>query len=148
MTSRIKMKLKGGIKEAAKMLQGLDPKARQSVLEQMIAMNPDLAEQIRTQMVTFEDLQYITPSMMRDLMRKIDMDNLALALRGTSPDLINKILGLVSSNVRKDMEDILKGKPQPLSKVQEAQAKIMEVVLVMVEKGELVLNPGDDEEYV
>lgn len=142
------MKLKGGIKEAAKMLQGLDPKARQSVLEQMIAMNPDLAEQIRTQMVTFEDLQYITPSMMRDLMRKIDMDNLALALRGTSPDLINKILGLVSSNVRKDMEDILKGKPQPLSKVQEAQAKIMEVVLVMVEKGELVLNPGDDEEYV
>ena len=134
------MKLKGGIKEAAKMLQGLDPKARQSVLEQMIAMNPDLAEQIRTQMVTFEDLQYITPSMMRDLMRKIDMDNLALALRGTSPDLINKILGLVSSNVRKDMEDILKGKPQPLSKVQEAQAKIMEVVLVMVEKGELVLN--------
>lgn len=142
------MKLKGGVKEAAKMLQGLDPKARKTVLEQMIAMNPELAEQIRTQMVTFEDLQYITPSMMRDLMRKIDMDDLALALRGTSPELINKILGLVSTNVRKDMQDILKGKPQPLSKVQEAQAKIMEVVLVMIEKGELVLNPGDDEEYV
>jgi flagellar motor switch protein FliG len=142
------MKLKGGVKEAAKMLQGLDPKARKSVLEQMIAMNPELAEQIRTQMVTFEDLQYITPSMMRDLMRKIDMDELALALRGTSPELINKILGLVSTNVRKDMEEILKGKPQPMSKVQEAQDKIMEVVLVMVDKGELVLSPGDDEEYV
>lgn len=142
------MKLKGGVKEAAKMLQGLDPKARKSVLEQMIAMNPELAEQIRTQMVTFEDLQYITPSMMRDLMRKIDMDELALALRGTSPELINKILGLVSTNVRKDMEEILKGKPQSMSKVQEAQDKIMEVVLVMVDKGELVLSPGDDEEYV
>lgn len=141
------MKLKGGIKEAAKMLQGLDPKTRKTVIEKMIEMNPELAEEIKSQMVTFEDLKYLTPSMMRDLMRKINMDDLALALRAAKPEVIQKILSLVSSNVRKDIDDILKGKPQPLSKVQEAQAKVMETVLEMVDRGELVLTP-DDETYV
>lgn len=141
------MKLKGGIKEAAKMLQGLDPKTRKTVIEQMIAMNPELAQEIKSQMVTFDDLKYLTPSMMRDLMRKINMDDLALALRATTPEVIQKILSLVSSNIRKDIEDVLKGKPQPLSKVQEAQTKVMDTVLEMVDRGELVLSP-DDETYV
>lgn len=147
MTKKIKVE-GGGIKEAAKMLQGLDPATRKKVYEQMIAMNPELAEEIKSQMVTFDDLKYLSQLMMRDLLKEISIDQFALALRGCDKDLINHILGLVSSNNKKDIEDVLHGPPKAISDVQKAQEEIMDIVRVKVDRGELVLNASDDETYV
>ncbi|MDA9793142.1 hypothetical protein N9B72_01030 [Bacteriovoracaceae bacterium] len=141
------LKFKGGIKEAAKLLQALDPASRKKVIAEMIAKNPELTHEIENLMVTFEDLVHLTPSMMRDLMRKVDMQDFALAMRGVNQDFIQKMLSLVSTNIRKDMQEVLNGKPRPISKVQEAQEKIMAIVKPMVERGELVLS-ADDETYV
>lgn len=138
---------KGGIEEAAKMLQGLDPAQRKIVMSEMEKKNPQMLAQIKAMMVTFDDLRYLTPSMMRDLMQKISLDTFALALRGTSKDLIDHILTLVSANNKKDMQDILQGKPRAISEVQEAQRKIMEVVIPLCDQGILKLSP-DTDEYV
>jgi flagellar motor switch protein FliG len=50
--------------------------------------------------------------------------------------------------MKNDVEDILKGKPRPLSEVMEAQKKIMDVVHRLRDKGEIILSKDKSEKYV
>lgn len=143
------MPFEGGIKAAAGMLAGLGPEERLKVLDKIAAQDPQMAELLKKNMVTFEDLQFITQKMLVELMREISMDDLALGLRLGSDELKKFILGNVSSSIKQDIEDVLNGKPQPKAKVLEAQEKIMEVVRAKLDKGELVFSKdGSGEEYV
>jgi flagellar motor switch protein FliG len=138
------MPLHGGPKEAAKLLQAMDSEARAKVLSEMEKQNPKMVELIRSYLVSFDDLRFLTQSMMRDLMRKVDIEKFALALRGSRPELIQHVLSLVSANNRKDMEVILHGKPRSVSDVQKAQDEILQVIIPLVESGAWVLSQEGD----
>ena len=137
-----------GLKAAIEMLQGLDLAAQQSLLADIARRDPEMALKLRSKLVTFDDLQYITVSMMKRLLQDIDLADLGLALRGANKELSNHLLGMFSTNMKRDIEDILKGKPRPLSEVLEAQSKIMGVVLKLKEKGEIILSKDKSEKYV
>jgi flagellar motor switch protein FliG len=138
------MPLHGGPKEAAKLLQAMDSESRLKVLQEMEKQNPRMVELIRAYLVSFDDLRFLTQSMMRDLMRKIDLEKFALALRGSRPELIQHILNLVSVNNRQDMEAILHGKPRSVNDVQKAQDEILQIIIPLVEKGEWTLSEDGD----
>lgn len=130
------------------MLQGLDLAAQQSLIAEIARRDPEMAIKLKQNLVTFDDLQYLTVSMMKRLLQEIDLDVLGLALRGANKDLSEHLLNMFSTNMRRDVEDILKGKPRPLSDVLEAQKKIMDVVHRLREKGEIVLSKDKSEKYV
>lgn len=134
------MAFKGGIEEAAKMLAGLDRQGRENVLKLIAEKDPQMAEALKKNMVTIEDLQFLTVKMLQELLRDIDVNDLALAMRISSDKLKSHILQNVSSSLRKDIEDVLLGPPQSVSKVDEAHDKVMDIVLKKMEKGELVFN--------
>lgn len=133
-----------GFKQAIEMLQGLDLAAQQSLLADIARKDPEMAVKLKQNLVTFDDLQYITVSMMKRLLQDIDLDVLGLALRGANKETVDHLLNMFSTNMKRDIEDILKGRPRPLSDVLEAQKKIMEVVLKLREKGEIVLSKEKD----
>lgn len=134
------MAFKGGIEEAAKMLAGLDRQGRENVLKIIAEKDPQMADNLRKNMITIEDLQYLTVKMLQELLREIDLNDLGMSLRIASVELKSHILNNVSSSIRKDLEDVLLGPPQSVSSVNEAADKVMEVVLKKVDKGELVFN--------
>ena len=86
--------------------------------------------------------------MMKRLLQDIDINVLGLALRGANKDVTNHILSMFSTGMKRDIDDVLKGKPRPLSEVLEAQTKIMDVVLKLREKGEIVLSKEGSEKLV
>ena len=137
-----------GLKQAIEMLQGLDLAAQQSLIAEIARRDPEMAIKLKSQMVTFDDLQYITVAMMKRLLQDIELDDLGLALRGVNKETVDHILNMFSTNMKRDVEDILKGKPRPLSEVMEAQKKIMDVVLKLREKGEIVLSKDKSERMV
>jgi flagellar motor switch protein FliG len=137
-----------GLKAAIEMLQGLDLAAQQALLSDIARRDPEMAVRLKQNMVTFDDLQYLTVSMMKRLLQEINLDDLGLALRGSSKEVSNHLLGMFSTGMKRDIEDILKGKPRPLSEVLEAQKKIMDVVLKLREKGEIVLSKDKSEKLV
>lgn len=137
-----------GFKQAIEMLQGLDLEAQQSLLAEIARKDPEMAVKLRQNLVTFDDLQYLTVAMMKRLLQEIDLDNLGLALRGASKELTDHLMGMFSSGMQRDINDILKGRPRPLSEVMEAQKKIMDVVLALREKGEIILSKEKSEKYV
>ncbi|HXH76309.1 MAG TPA: FliG C-terminal domain-containing protein [Bacteriovoracaceae bacterium] len=137
-----------GLKAATEMLQGLDLAAQQSLLADIARRDPEMAVKLKQRLVTFDDLQYLTVSMMKRLLQDIDLDVLGLALRGVNKELSEHLLNMFSTNMRRDVEEILKGKPRSLNDVLEAQRKIMEVVMKLKEKGEIILSKEKSEKTV
>jgi flagellar motor switch protein FliG len=144
----VKGKKIDGLKAAIEMLQGLDLAAQQSLLADIARRDPEMAIKLKQNMVTFDDLQYLTVSMMKRLLQDIQLDDLGLALRGSSREVSDHLLGMFSTGMKRDIEDILKGKPRPLTEVLEAQKRIMDVVLRLREKGEIVLSKDKSERMV
>lgn len=137
-----------GLKQAVEMLQGLDLAGQQSVLAEIARKDPDMAIKLKQNLITFDDLKYLTVSMMKRLLDDVELDVLGLALRGVSKDLSEHLLNMFSKNMRRDVEDILKGKPRPLSEVLEAQSKIMDVVHRLREQGEIILSKEKSDKLV
>lgn len=137
-----------GFKQAIEMLQGLDLAAQQSLLAEIARQDPEMAIKLKQNMVTFDDLQYLTVSMMKRLLQDVDLDTLGLALRGANKEVTNHLLNMFSTGMKRDVEDVLKGRPRPLSEVMEAQKKIMDVVMKLREKGEIILSKDKSEKLV
>jgi flagellar motor switch protein FliG len=136
---------KGGIKEAAKMLQGLSPERVSEVLAEIAGRDPKMAEALKQNLVQMDDLQYLTTSMLVHLLRDIDLTVFGLALRGIDQAITSKILSQVSTGIRLDIEDGLKGPPRRASEVAEAQVKVLDLVRKKIELGQIVINPLGDE---
>jgi len=68
-----------------------------------------------------------------------------LALRTTDKEVVDKILSMVSTGIKLDIEDGLKGKPRKVSEVEEAQTKVIEIIQKKVNDGTLVLSKEGDE---
>lgn len=142
------MKFQGGVKEAAKMLAGLSRSAREKVLEIISKKDPKMAETLHKSMYTFDDLQYLTPMMLIELLRTIKIPDMGLALRISSPVLKEHILKNSPRGMRQEMEEVLMGPPQLASKVEEAQERIMVIVREKIDKGQLIINKDSSETYV
>lgn len=138
------MSFKGGVDEAAKMLQGLGAGAAKKLLEEIRDKDPSLAEKILKSMVKMEDLQYLTPAMLVGLLRDVNLETFGLALRTVDKEITDKLLGMVSTGIKLDIEDGLKGPPKRVSEVEDAQSKILEIVRDKINKGHIVIDPNED----
>jgi flagellar motor switch protein FliG len=139
------MSFKGGIEEAAKMLSGLGHEQGEKLLNIIAEKNPAMADELRTNMVTLEDLKYLTVKMIQELLREIDLKDLGLALRIGSTELKEHFFKNVSKSICQELADVLQGPPQAVSKVQESADKILILVREKIAKGEIVLNPLGEE---
>jgi flagellar motor switch protein FliG len=136
---------KGGVKEAAKMLAALAPAAQKSLLEEIKKKDPAMAAKLEDNLISMEDLQYLTPSMLVGLLRDIDLEKFGLSLRTIDQSIADKLLAMVSTGIRLDIEDGLKGKPRKVSEVEEAQREVLDLLRKKVDLGHIVINPDGGE---
>ena len=135
---------KGGVKEAAKMLMGLGPAAQKKLLEEIRAKDPAMAQKLENNLISMEDLQHLTPAMLVGLLRDVDLEKFGLALRTIDQGITQKLLDMVSTGIRLDIEDGLKGKPRKVSEVEAAQAEILEIVRKKIDMGHIVIDPSGE----
>ena len=137
-----------GLKQAIEMLKGLDLASQQSLLAEIARKDPEMAIKLKKNLITFDDLEFLTIDMMKRLLKDISLDVFGLALRGASKQTVIHILNMFSTNMKQDIEEILKGRPRPLEEVLEAQNKIMKIVQDLADKGEIILSKDKSEKYV
>ena len=138
------MKFNAGPKEAARMIQGLGA-AGKSVLDDIRKKDPKMAALIEENLVTMEDLQYLTETMLVGLLRDMDLEVFGLSLRTVDQKIVNDLMNKVSTGIKLDIEDGLKGKPRKVSEVEEAQQKVIELLRKKIDLGQIVINPGGEE---
>ena len=140
----------GGVDSAAAILNLADRSTEKGILENLETDDPDLVEQIRRLMFVFEDIMLINDKGIQSVLKEVDNDELALALKTASDDLKEKIFGNMSERasqlIKEDMEYM---GPVRLSDVEAAQQKIVDIVRRLEDAGEIIIQGrGGESELV
>ncbi len=131
----------------AEIFNGFDRQTEIRFLSALDASNQEAAERIRALMFTFEDLAKLDPAGLQTLMRQIDKDVLARALKGASQPMREFFFGAMSQRAAKAMQDDMEGLgPLRLKEVDEAQTKLVQLTKDLADKGEIVLSKGSAED--
>jgi flagellar motor switch protein FliG len=110
--------------------------------------NRDSAERIKALMFTFEDLGKLDPGSVQTLLRAVEKDKLALALKGASDTLRDLFFSNMSERAAKMLrEDMEMMGPVRLKDVDEAQTSMVNTAKDLANKGEIMImeNKGEDE---
>ena len=112
--------------------------------------NRESAERIRALMFVFEDLSKLDPGGVQTLLRAVEKDQLALALKGASDTLREMFFSNMSERASKIMrEDMESMGPVRLKDVDTAQMAMVQVAKDLAAKGEIMLaGAGGDDELI
>ena len=133
----------------AEIFNHMDRSSENKLLGMLEERNLESAQNIRNLMFTFEDLGSLDNNSMQALIRTIDKDKLAIALKGISEDLGNKFFGNMSMRASKLLRDEIDNQgPVRLRDVEEAQTEIVKVAKDMANKGEIIISEGAADEVI
>ncbi len=112
--------------------------------------NRESAERIRALMFVFEDLSKLDPGGVQTLLRGVEKDQLALALKGSSDSLREMFFSNMSERAAKIMREDMEGMgPVRLRDVDQAQMNMVQVAKDLAAKGEIMLaGAGGDDELI
>ncbi|HVA49831.1 MAG TPA: flagellar motor switch protein FliG [Pirellulales bacterium] len=140
----------GGVEAVAEILNVTDRATERSLLENLAQEDPDLVEEIRRLMFVFEDIAKFSAKDVQTLLKNIENSQLAMALKGASEELKQKILGNMSVRAA----DLLKEEmqylgPVRLSAVEQVQQQIVDVVRRLEDAGDITVSAGEEaEEFI
>jgi flagellar motor switch protein FliG len=105
------------------------------------------AHRIRSLMFTFDDLAKLDTAGIQTLLRVVDKDTLARALKGASEPIRDYFFTGMSSRASKLLTDDMQSLgPLRLKEVDEAQQKMVNVAKDLADKGELVISKNNSED--
>ncbi len=144
------MEKAGGVPTVAEILNLADRATEKTIMEGLESEDPDLVEQIRRLMFVFEDIMLVNDKGIQAVLKEVENDELALALRTAGPELQEKILGNMSERasalIREDMEFM---GPVRVSDVESAQQRIVDIVRRLEDAGEVIIQGrGGDNDLV
>ncbi|MCD6183980.1 MAG: flagellar motor switch protein FliG [Thermovirga sp.] len=136
----------GGIDSIVEIISKAGRKTEKQILEILDEKDPEMAEEIRKKLFTFEDIIKVDDRSLQKVLRDIDNKDLAMALKGVSDDLREKFYKNMSSRAVEMLKEEMEYMgPVRLRDVEEAQQKIVGVIRKLEEAGEIVLmGSGDD----
>lgn len=139
----------GGVKTLVDIINCVDRQTEKMILENLSENNPELAEEVKKMMFVFEDITMLDDTAIQKILREVDTKELALALKGTSEEVHNRIFKNMSERagnmLREDMEFM---GPVRLRAVEEAQQRIVGIIRRLEESGEIVIARGGGEEII
>jgi flagellar motor switch protein FliG len=140
----------GGVESLAQILNSADRGTERNILERLTEANSDLAEKVRALLFVFEDIITLDDRSIQLILKDVDAKDLALALRGTSEEVKEKILANMSQRGAEMLaEEMEYMPPQRRKNVEEAQSKIIAIVRRLEEDGQIVLaRGGEDDDLV
>ncbi len=140
----------GGVETVAEMLNFVDRTTEKDIMEGLEAEDSDLVDEIRRMMFVFEDMLLVNDKGIQSVLKEIDNDELALALKTASEDLKQKIFDNMSeravSLISEEMEFM---GPVRVSDVESAQQRIVDVVRKLEDTGEILISGrGGEKEMI
>ena len=139
----------GGIPTVVEILNQVDRGTEKVILEELEKEDAALAEQIRQQMFIFEDIVSLDDASIQRVLREIDYNDIALALKGASDEVKSRIFKNMSKRggeiLRENMEYM---GPVRLRDVEEAQQKVVMVIRRLDESGEIIISRGGEDAVI
>lgn len=137
----------GGIEAIVEILNLVDRGTERNIIEELEDEDPELAEEIKKRMFVFEDIVLLDDRSIQKVLREVDGQELARALKAVDSEVQDKIYRNMSkraaSLLKEDMDFM---GPIRLKDVEESQQKIVGIIRKLEEQGEIVVaRPGENE---
>ena len=135
----------GGTTKVATLLNHLSQKTNLRILNEIESRNPELAQQIRGSMFTFEDLLLIEDRQMPIVMKEMDPQVWPLALKTATPALKEFIYRSMSSKRAEQVKEDLEAMPPvKITEVEHAQQRIVDRVRHLEKEGKIYISRQED----
>jgi len=131
----------------AEIFNNFDRQTETRFLTALEEENRESAERIKTLMFTFDDLTKLDTASAQTLMRHIEKDKLAVALKGATDPVRQFFLSNMSTRAAKMLLDDMQAMgPVRLRDVDEAQSLLVNLAKDLAAKGEIVISKSRGEE--
>ncbi|MDA8095407.1 MAG: flagellar motor switch protein FliG [Betaproteobacteria bacterium] len=146
---KVKKSAMGGVRTAAEILNFMGTSEEGTVISAIKDYDPDLAQRIQDEMFVFENLLDLDDRSIQLLLREVQSESLIVALKGTSPELREKIFKNMSQRAAEMLRDDLEAKGAVrLSEVEAEQKEILKIVRRLAEGGQIILAGRGEEGLV
>ncbi|MCK5071758.1 MAG: flagellar motor switch protein FliG [Desulfocapsa sp.] len=139
----------GGIDKVVDILNNLKDSMDADILDDIEENDPDMVEEIRKRMFTFENLNALDGRSLQMILREVNNDSLTMALKTASDEMQEKVFANMSARAADMIRDDLEAMgPVRLSEVEAMQQSIVKIAMKLEEEGKLVLGSGGGDELV
>lgn len=139
----------GGVDAIVDILNTVDRGTEKHIMESLEIEEPELADEIRKKMFVFEDILLLDDRAIQRVLRDVDNNDLAIALKGANEQVQNAIFNNLSKRlavmIKEDMEFM---GPVRMKDVEEAQQKIVNIIRKLEDSAEIVISRGGGDEIV
>lgn len=139
----------GGTDAIVEVLNSVDRGTERHILETLEIEEPELADEIRRKMFVFEDIISLDDRAIQRVLRDVDNNDLAIALKNANEEvqsvIFNNLSKRLAAMIKEDMEFM---GPVRLVDVEEAQQKIVNIVRKLEDASEIVISRGGGDEII
>ena len=139
----------GGLQTLVDILNSVDRSTEDIVMETIEEEHTDMANDLRGMMFVFEDLIRVDDRGMREILKKVESQQLVLSMKTASEEMKQKILDNLSSRAAEMLlEDLEVMGPVRLAEVEEAQQGIVRAAKELEAEGTIVLGGKGKEDVL
>ena len=140
----------GGVESIVEILNLVDRSTEKTIIETLEEDDPELAEEIKKRMFVFEDIVLLDDRSIQRVVREVEGNELAKALRGVDAEVQDKIFKNMSKRAAQTLKEEMEYLgPIRLKDVEETQQKIVAIIRKLEDQGEIVVaRTGEDEVIV
>lgn len=139
----------GGVDAVVDILNSVDRGTEKHIMETLEIEEPELADEIRKKMFVFEDILLLDDRSIQRVLRDVDNNDLAVALKSANEQvqtaIFNNLSKRLAAMIREDMEFM---GPVRMKDVEEAQQKIVGIIRKLEDSAEIVISRGGGDEIV
>lgn len=139
----------GGVDSVVEVLNTVDRGTEKHIMENLEIEEPELADEIRKKMFVFEDILLLDDRSIQRVLREVENNELAIALKNANEEVQNVIFNNMSSRlsdmIREDMEYM---GPVRVKDVEDAQQKIVNIIRKLEDSAEIVISRGGGDEII
>lgn len=139
----------GGVNYLADVMNNLDTRTEKTIMEELDVSDPELVDEIRKKMFTFDDIVFLDNREIQTFLRECDSKDLTVALKGAGAEVKEVIM----NNMSQRQQETIKTDLQYLHNVrmrdvEDAQRTIIETIRRLEESGEIVMSKGGMDEII
>ncbi len=139
----------GGLQVLVDIINGVDKATEDAIMEYVEEDDAEMANEIRNLMFVFEDLTNIDDTAMREILKKVEGQQLTYALKTATEEMKEKIFSNLSQRAGEMLKDDLEAMgPVRLTEVEEAQQAVVRAAKELEADGTITLGKGKDDVLV
>ncbi len=133
-----------GTEAAVSLLKAVNAEDEKAIFEDLRERDAELADELESRMFTFEDIEHLQAREIQLIMREVNADLLAVALKAASQGIRDAMLNNLSSRAKEMVLDEIEVMgPISRSQVLAAQKQIVQVVIELDAEKKVNIRPGD-----